>query len=474
MIFKNYKIVAVSTKELSDIECSPSITRIPFINHTVRLNQVLPTALKETILQAVRFVGTLRSNIGIGTCFLCQDGKVITPLHVICDIDQLLRDGNVYGNFARQIYVDFVGPDSAIYSFKVKKILNHGLALLAGPGSMPSGFDFAILELEADATKIIGPGLQLDQTNHFGSAFVSDPQATLAISRPYQRATKDGFQIDQYVDVSGNSAASGGCYQFSQSGTHQTSSGDSGKIILSCYKDGSIKVYALNLGISKSTGQQIGLKVENILLYRSDPIFSKSYLPPRLGFSYSFFTDLHGFRVTAALNEAAETRAFLQAFAKAFPGRGGIIPSFVAKAPEAVTFSTHQMTHLGTNKNKTRFHGFVNNADPYFQALAIIIQKATSHVLQKGHHEDLWPAIQRPADKMTERPTKDLAFYVNMGFEVGECRGIGSGTSWVFAEDPVGGTYHIYPNSLPESGASKPKINDVWIDLPMLLKILAG
>ena len=466
---QKHKLVAIP-EEFPEGISSLAVVRISFSKHIIFMDPTLPEALSPQIQEAARFIGTMRSDLGIGTAFLCEGGKVVAPLH----IHQLLKEGNVPGSMAKQMYVDFIGPDSALYSFKVRGIFNHGISLLARSFSMPNGFDFAILELESDAREIIGGGLSLDPPTHFGSAFVSDPHVTLALSRPHTFSSADGLHVVQYVDVSSNHAASGGHYQFSQSGYHQTSGGDSGKVVLT-YRGDTFQVYAMNLGVSRSTGYQTGLKAETLALYWRDPIFPDTYLAPRMGFQYDLFMDLHGFRITTKLNEAAETLAFLQAFGKAFPGHEGIaLPSFSGKVPSVVTYSRHQLTHLGTDRSKTRFTHFLNDADPYFQTLALIVQKAVSHVLQKSHHPELWAAIRRSEGKMGIRPTKDLAFYMDLGFEVGYCRKDRKATTWVFVEDPVGGTYHIYPNGIPESGSSKPKENDVWIDLQALLTILTS
>ena len=301
----------------------------------------------------------------------------------------------------------------------------------------------------------------------------SDPPYTIAISRNYIMASETGFGIIQYCDGSKNEAAKAELYNLSQEGDHSSSPSDSGKVVLSLSKDGKFQVYAMNLGMDARSNAQIGLKMENVLLYWSVPVYTSPTISARPYFRYQMVLTPHGFRVSKSITEVTETQEFLKSVGKARGEYKSVpTPAFISKATEIVTYTPHQMAHMGTDRSKTRFYYFTNDADYHFQSLALIIQKAVSHMLQKGHKEVFAPAIQRPKDKMQERPTPDMAFYVNLGFPIGFCRHTNKETSWVFVEDPIGGLYHFYPNGIPESGSSKPGNFDLWLDLPVLLDIL--
>jgi hypothetical protein len=149
------------------------------------------------------------------------------------------------------------------------------------------------------------------------------------------------------------------------------------------------------------------------------------------------------------------------------------IPKFCTMDEKDITFTSHQMQHLGGKKGKTRFHHFLNSEDPLFQALAITIQKSIAHLVNCGHEKHYHPAISRINKKsMPIEIDPSATFYVDLGFTIGFCRKERSETSWVLVDNPLGGTYHFYPNGLPENGSSKPKSNDIWLDLKLFLEIL--
>lgn len=290
---------------------TPAMETTELSNHVIQpLGEPLSAPLLSKLKEAARFVGSIRTDMGVGSCFLCEgpDQKegaklpvVIVPLHVICDIKKLLAEGNLMDCFSslEAMKVDFIGIDKQVHSFGVSRIINDGVSVLANNCSLPSigSFDFAILELTENPMPIVGIGFPLDKVNHFGTPFSVAPTSTIALSRGYLDSEN---VMTQYYDKSKNASASSSYYTFSQEGYHHTVSGDSGKVILQ-FKNNQWEVYSMNLGVS--SGYQIGLKMETLRLYWHDERFSKDVLTPRLGFRLTnIYLHLDPIKFTCAKN----------------------------------------------------------------------------------------------------------------------------------------------------------------------------
>lgn len=439
----------------------------------------VPESLKKPLLEASRYIGTVYSTIGVGTGCLLDNGTILTALHTVCDIDTLFKTGDVKNSMARQdnIWVDFIGLDGRLTSIKVRGIQNHGLSILNSSASLPSSFDFALLELEVNPKEIIGEGLSFDKKNYFGNASRIDPPVTYAISRGLEHLTADGIANIQYIDASKNIMLETPYYQIVQLSNHQTEFSDSGMGILS-YNTHSKKfeIYGLNLGIERNSGLQKGIKSQDILLHIAFPKLENLTISTRPFDRYSMFLEPHGFRTKHNNLQAREAQKYLSELKAAF-NKSNLsavsIPKFLTDITITPTYSSHQMTHLGMDSSKTRFFVFTNDTDPHFRAIANIIQKALSQIIKQGDQERFYPAIRR-VDSAAQhtKPTKDMTFYVDLGFDVGNCRKCKTDTNWVYVEDAVGGTYHFYPSGIPNRGDTKPRENDVWVDLNHFLSIL--
>jgi len=118
----------------------------------------------------------------------------------------------------------------------------------------------------------LGGGFKPDKTNNFGSAFVTDPMQTLAISGPFVTTTEEGeVKFHRYASLSDNQAAKGGPYHITQAGDHPSAPGFSGMGIVPIDRSYSIDtLYAIH-SYRDNQGQQSGAKVSEIFNLKSSP-----------------------------------------------------------------------------------------------------------------------------------------------------------------------------------------------------------
>ncbi len=228
------------------------------------------SAQKSSMISAAKqvrhYIGTIEiPGIARGTACLLEDGKVLTCLHNILDY-AALDEGRVE-------LIDFERSDASVYFVKDHEIFKYKIsaAPVTGINHLRANqlsswcFDYAFLETKGDPIGDLGGGFKLDKTNHFGSAFVSDPAQTLAISGPFIKRAADGsLKAYRYASLSENQAAEGGFYHITQAGDHPSVPGFSGMGIVPIDGNYSIDtLYAIH-SYRDNKGQQTGAKISEI------------------------------------------------------------------------------------------------------------------------------------------------------------------------------------------------------------------
>ena len=127
----SFKIISSSKIVSSTIESEP-------VTKTLKIAHEIPSEFHQALNEASRYVGTIRSEIGIGTCFLCENGYVITPLHVIYDLDKIFQNGNIQAHSAKNILIEFLDKDNALHTFSIKRMVSNGFSVLKDSASIPS------------------------------------------------------------------------------------------------------------------------------------------------------------------------------------------------------------------------------------------------------------------------------------------------------------------------------------------------
>lgn len=229
-----------------------------------------PSDQKSSMISAAKqvrhYIGTIEiPGIARGTACLLEDGRILTCLHNILDYGAL-DDGKAE-------LIDFEKSDASVYFVKNDEIFKYKInaAPVTGINHLRANqlsswcFDYAFLETGGDPVGDLGRGFKLDKTNHFGSAFVSDPAQTLAISGPFIKRAEDGsLKAYRYVSLSENQASEGGLYHITQAGDHPSAPGFSGMGIVPI--DGSYSIdtlYAIH-SYRDNQGQQTGAKISEI------------------------------------------------------------------------------------------------------------------------------------------------------------------------------------------------------------------
>jgi hypothetical protein len=434
----------------------------------------IPNTIEALVKITARYMGTIRSRFGVGTCFLHESGHIVTSLHVISNLSQLARSGDIDSHCAKghEVWMEFVDSSGRSHTFQGKEIVNDGLKMINDNASTPRGFDFAIIALDVDPRPLIGPGLPLDSTNYFGSAGGESEALSISISKPTGMISESGeFHYRQHYSVAVVGKNSGPYRRIDQTSQHGTVPGDSGKALLKFF-NGKLWMYSMNQG--SEGGDQTGVRAETLALYWTDRRIEYSEMRPQPYFSFSAFRIYpHKFefqlprRRESGKNEASESKHFLTKMAdeiQSDPNRVPL-PSFTSGTFTPAT-SSYQDNHMARGSGKSKISYFSSYLDARFQTIAIIVKKAVEEVLDPAQYEKIKDAVH--SNQIP--PNRNLNFYVDCGFPIGTCRRHGE-TSWVKVDSPFG-AYHIFPDGSPESGSARLARNDVWIDLPLLLDLL--
>lgn len=234
------------------------------------VGDIYSSSQKSSIISAAKdvrhYIGTVEiPGIARGTACLLEDGKILTCLHNILDYSAL--------DEGKAELIDFDKSDASVYFVRNDEIFKYKInaAPISGINHLRANqlsswcFDYAFLETEGDPVGDLGGGFKLDKTNHFSSAFVSDPAQTLAISGPFIKMAEDGsLKAHRYVSLSENQSAEGGFYHITQAGDHPSAPGFSGMGIVPI--DGSYSIdtlYAIH-SYRDNQGQQTGAKISEI------------------------------------------------------------------------------------------------------------------------------------------------------------------------------------------------------------------
>ena len=209
------------------------------------------------------YVGTIEiPGIAKGTACLLENGKILTCLHNILDYNAL-ADGRVQTiDFSRHKVSIYFVKNGDIYQYRINEAVATGLDKLKAYGMRAMCFDYALLNAEGSPVSDLGGGLKPDKTDHWGSAFVSDPASTLAVSGPFLTKVAGGFKIHRFVSLANNEAARSTYYHITQSGEHPSAPGFSGMAIVPATMMDST-LYAIH-SYRDHQGQQNGTKISEI------------------------------------------------------------------------------------------------------------------------------------------------------------------------------------------------------------------
>ncbi|MBU6339491.1 MAG: hypothetical protein KGQ36_05950 [Rickettsiales bacterium] len=222
--------------------------------------------MDSTANDVKHYIGTIEiPGIARGTACLLKSGKILTCLHNILDYGALDEGKAQLIDFRdHDVSVYFVKDDN-IYKYKINSAPVTGLNKLKTQGARAWCFDYALLETEGNPVRDLGGGFTPDQTDHFGSASVTDPTQTLAISGPFVTRTAEGeIKFHRFASLSNNQAAESGPYHITQGGEHPSAPGFSGMGIIPIDRDYSIDtLYAIH-SYRDNQGQQTGAKISEI------------------------------------------------------------------------------------------------------------------------------------------------------------------------------------------------------------------
>lgn len=224
------------------------------------------TFMESKANQVKHYIGTIEiPGIAKGTACLLKNGKILTCLHNILDYGALAENRAQLIDFSEHdVSVYFVKNDN-IYKYKINSAPVSGLNKLKSQGASAWCFDYALLEAEGNPVRDLGGGFKPDKTDHFGSASVTDPMRTLAISGPFVSLTETGeVKFHRFASLSANQAAEGGSYHITQAGDHPSAPGFSGMAIAPIDRSYSIDtLYAIH-SYRDNQGQQTGAKISEI------------------------------------------------------------------------------------------------------------------------------------------------------------------------------------------------------------------
>lgn len=217
------------------------------------------------------YVGTIEiPGIAKGTACLLENGKILTCLHNILDYDALAGGRAQTIDFSRHDVSVYFVKNGNIYQYRINEAVTTGLDKLKAYGTRAMCFDYALLTTEGSPASDLGGGLKPDKTDHWGSAFVSDPASTLAVSGPFLTKIAGGFQIHRFVSLANNEAASSTYYHITQSGEHPSAPGFSGMAIVpATTMDNTL--YAIH-SYRDHQGQQNGTKISEIRSAMKDEV----------------------------------------------------------------------------------------------------------------------------------------------------------------------------------------------------------
>lgn len=209
------------------------------------------------------YVGTIEiPGIARGTACLLENGKILTCLHNILDYDALKAGSAQTIDFSKYDVSVYFVKNGKIYHYKINEAIATGLDKLKAYGMRAICFDYALLSTEGNPVSDLGGGFKPDETEHWGSADVSDPAITLAVSGPFLTKVAGGFQVRRFVSLANNEAAESTYYHITQSGEHPSAPGFSGMAIVpATTMDNTL--YAIH-SYKDHQGQQNGTKISEI------------------------------------------------------------------------------------------------------------------------------------------------------------------------------------------------------------------
>ncbi|MBT5954674.1 hypothetical protein HOG98_08135 [bacterium] len=85
---------------------------IPTADNRIQITEPLSNGLciqknrsftETALIQAMQYIGKIRSKFGTGTCTLLENGSILTSLHAICNTRKMFTTGNVSVNYAKKM-----------------------------------------------------------------------------------------------------------------------------------------------------------------------------------------------------------------------------------------------------------------------------------------------------------------------------------------------------------------------------------
>lgn len=376
--------------------------------------------ISSTAKQVRHYIGTIEiPGIARGTACLLEDGRILTCLHNILDYDKLTSQRAELIDFdAHDVSVSFVKDDN-IYSYKINSSPINGLNNLKTYGAKAWCFDYAFLETEGNPVRDLGGGFKLDQTNHFGLAFASDPAQTLAISGPFVTRTEEGeIKFHRYVSLSENQAAQSQYYHIPQTGNHPSAPGFSGMGMIPIDRSYSIDtLYAIH-SYRDNQNQQSGAKISEILSSMRDNVPDTNVtLDP---FVIHTLQNWYERLTTATINrDGSVTRGRTVTIAEAVQILGNRVGDIAAdNASEAKEVAEkwsgsdgkpiHHGIHVNAPKGQPHYHHAFHDADSYnYPGHIFHPTEAAQQASNKAAQEAGWKAKVEAAKLKREAKEKE-------------------------------------------------------------------
>lgn len=449
----------------------------------------------DAIPSKAAFIGSIQGGeVSAMGCLLSGD-RLLTALHIVMDVET-----SEYKPL-ELIRVYFVKNDR-LYAYGVQSIIHDGMEAVRNYGRGAITFDYALLQLTGSPTKDLEGFLDLDSVDHFGSASVSDPSDTLALSGPVFGQDEAGrLTVLRYASVAENEAAKGGFYMFPQMGHHVTAPGMSGQAVFPLDPHANKTLYSVHLGVDHAATSRFGFKVCEYLATRRSVLATSTVPMSAMLASTSgvnpFASDME--RITRENlrrrgQDKIDINTFLTNLALAIR-KGEELP--LQYIPKALCYrdvrfvDSHQEQHLpiGGRKGKSVFSDVAIGSHPdnvCMNALANCINKLCSeyyrhnrvrlinaYCVKQGITKEIFDKIQadpRAWQAFTHDVIRHFNFIVDLsGFGISFGTRSGAASSYIKIEGFSGTAYHIYPFEF-----KKAKDIDVIIDAKRLLDSSPG
>ncbi len=389
------------------------------------------------------FVGTIYDSEKnpLGMACLLEDGTLCTAMHVVCDAKALEQGFSFEESYhpLSSLSVLLTKNDAPLIWCKITDLIEDGSSFY---GNKLGNYDLAILKLNNPPNKLLSgesefKGFKLDDFNHWGTPYVSDPKNTVAISGPVLHQNQHEQNIAcRYFSKSSNSAGNSSNYDYSATSAHPSTFGFSGMAMVGPVENEMV-LYSMNSHRDKIDGYQVGVKISEYLHNKKIYGADQDFLVHRE--NILLFAEYHALKRVNSDKKAIRT--FLNKLKEKskkyhLDTETDIIPLQYHPLDRSIEFSDdHQYQHISISAwpGKSYFYPFIGNNRQH-KVLNALQDSVNTIMLLYCQEQGINPMTLKYRNPV-----------ISLGFNIGLASDNKTKLSHVRIEGFPGEPFHIFP-----------------------------